>query len=164
MSSSSSVLWLNTLFAFDWLHEEQVETENNQFENSQQFPIRVIIADIDRLKEINDTFGHNTSDQVLAKLVNLFSDVFRQEDIVSRLGGDEFAILLPNTDVSIAKNIIKRIEKHLIAYNRRHMELPIYFSMGISTAKQSESLEEHLKNADYLMDEGKKFKNREIKT
>jgi len=141
-----------------------LETEIKRLENSRQFPISVVMADIDGLKDINDTFGHSTGDQVLVNLANLFSDVFRQEDIVSRLGGDEFVILLPNTNASIAKKIIKRIEKQTITYNKRHMDLPIYFSMGISTAKQGESLEEHLKNADNLMYEEKQTKKRGIKT
>jgi diguanylate cyclase (GGDEF)-like protein len=140
------------------------ETEIERLENSRQFPISVIMADIDGLKDINDTFGHSTGDQVLVNLANLLSDVFRQEDIVSRLGGDEFVILLPNTDASITKKIIKRIEKQNIAYNKRHMDLPLNFSMGISTAKQGESLEEHLKNADNLMYEEKQKRKREIKT
>ena len=133
-------------------------------ENSRQYPISVIMADIDGLKDINDTFGHSTGDQVLVNLANLFSDVFRHEDIVSRLGGDEFVILLPNTDASTTKKIIKRIKKQNIAYNKRHMDLPISFSMGISTAKQGESIEGHLKNADNLMYEEKRTKKRKIKT
>ncbi len=140
------------------------ETEIKRLENSRQFPISVIMADIDGLKDINDTFGHSTGDQVLVNLANLFSDVFRQEDIVSRLGGDEFVILLPNTDASIVKKIIKRIKKQIIAYNKRHKDLPINFSMGISTAKQGESLEGHLKNADKLMYEEKQIRKRELKT
>ena len=141
-----------------------LETEIKRLENSRQFPISVIMADIDGLKDINDTFGHGTGDQVLVNLANLFSDVFRQEDIVSRLGGDEFVILLPNTGASIAKKIIKRIEKQTVAYNKRHMDLPINFSMGISTAKQGESLEGHLKNADNLMYKEKQINKRKIKT
>jgi len=141
-----------------------LETEIKRLENSRQFPISIIMADIDGLKNINDTFGHSTGDRVLVNLANLFSGVFRQEDIVSRLGGDEFVILLPNTGASIAKKIIKRIEKQTVAYNKRHMDLPIKFSMGISTAKQGESLEGHLKNADNLMYEKKRIRKRKIKT
>ena len=137
-----------------------LETEIKRLENSRQFPISIIMVDIDGLKGINDTFGHSTGDQVLVNLANLFSDVFRQEDIVSRLGGDEFVILLPNTNASIGKGIIKRMKKQAVAYNKRHMDLPINFSMGISTAKEGESLEGHLKNADKLMYEEKQKSKR----
>ena len=140
------------------------EAEINRLENSRQFPISVIMADIDGLKDINDTFGHSTGDKVLVNLANLFSGVLRHEDIVSRLGGDEFVIFLPNTDASTTKNIINRIEKKNIAYNKRHRDLPINFSMGISTAKQGESLEGHLKKADNLMYKEKQTKKRKIKT
>jgi len=163
-ASQKSLSYLSTHDTLTGLYNRLFfETEIERLQNSRQFPISVIMADIDGLKDINDTFGHSAGDQVLTNLANLFSNVFRQEDIVSRLGGDEFVILLPNTDASITKKIIKRIEKQNIAYNKRHMDLPLHFSMGISTAKQGESLEEHLKNADNLMYEGKKRK-REIKT
>jgi len=127
------------------------ETESKRLEKSRLFPISIIMADIDGLKNVNDTFGHRTGDQVLINVAGLFTQVFRQEDIVSRFGGDEFVILLPGTDAPIAKKIVKRIKKQVGAYNRKHMDLPINISMGVSTANQGESLKGHLKNADKLM-------------
>ncbi len=127
------------------------EAEFKRLEKSRLFPISIIMADIDGLKNINDTFGHRTGDQVLINVADLFSEVFRQEDIISRFGGDEFVILLPGTGAPIAKKTVKRIKKQVSAYNRKHMDLPINISMGISTANQGESLKGHLKNADKLM-------------
>ena len=137
------------------------ETEFKRLEKSRLFPISIIMADIDRLKDVNDTFGHPTGDKVLINVASLFSEVFRQEDIVSRFGGDEFVILLPSTDALIAKKIIKRIKKQISSYNRKHVDLPINISMGVSTANQGESLKEHLKNADKLMYQEKQKKKRE---
>lgn len=127
------------------------EVESKRLEKSRLFPISIIMADIDGLKNINDTFGHRTGDQALINVANLFSEVFRQEDIISRFGGDEFVILLPSTDAPIANKIVKRIKKQVGEYNRKHMDLPIKISMGVSTANQGESLKGHLKNADKLM-------------
>ncbi|MCD6355838.1 MAG: sensor domain-containing diguanylate cyclase [Anaerolineaceae bacterium] len=132
------------------------ETEFKRLEKSRQFPISIIMADIDKLKYINDNYGHRTGDQALVNVAKLFIQVFRQEDIVSRIGGDEFVVLLPKTDSKIAKKIIKRIRKKISSYNRKHIDLPINISMGISTANQGESLKGHLKNADKLMYEEKK--------
>jgi len=136
------------------------ETEFKRLEKSRLFPISIIMADIDKLKDINDTFGHPTGDQVLINVANLFSEIFRQEDIVSRFGGDEFVILLPSTDAPIAKKIITRIKKQIGSYNKKHVDLPINISVGVSTANQGESLKGHLKNADKLMYEEKQKKKR----
>jgi len=136
------------------------ETEFKRLEKSRLFPISIIMADIDKLKDINDTFGHPTGDQVLVNVASLFSEIFRQEDIVSRFGGDEFVILLPSTDALIAKKIITRIKKQIGSYNKKHVDLPINISMGVSTANQGESLKGHLKNADKLMYEEKQKKKR----
>jgi diguanylate cyclase (GGDEF)-like protein len=136
------------------------ETEFKRLEKSRQFPISIIMADIDGLKLINDNFGHRSGDQVLTNVAKLFSDVFRQEDIVSRIGGDEFVILLPATDAPIAKKVVARIKKQITDYNRKHKDLPISISLGVSTANQGESLKGHLKNADKLMYQEKEEKRK----
>lgn len=55
----------------------------------------LMMLDVDKLKEINDTYGHNTGDYALAKLGALLNETFRKEDIVARVGGDEFVAFLP---------------------------------------------------------------------
>ena len=136
------------------------EAEFSRMEKSRLYPISIIMADVDELKKVNDTFGHSTGDQLLINLANLFSKVFRQEDIISRYGGDEFVILLPGSDASIAKEVINRIKKQIATYNKKHTELPISISIGVSTAKKGESLKDHLKLADKYMYQNKNKKNR----
>ena len=122
------------------------DTELKRLDKSRQFPISIIMVDVDNLKKVNDTFGHSTGDQILIKIANLLSSVFRQEDIISRIGGDEFVVMLPNTSMAVAKLIIERMNNRIDAYNIEHHELPIYISYGVSTASQGESLLGHLKD------------------
>lgn len=116
------------------------ETEFKRLESGRQYPISVIMADIDGLKYVNDNFGHKTGDQMLENVSGLFTEAFRADDIVSRYGGDEFVILLPDTSENVVKKIIKRIKGQISTYNRKHSDLPINISMGVSTANQGESL------------------------
>jgi len=62
----------------------------------------LMLMDLNRFKDINDTRGHHAGDQVLANVGERLASSLRESDTVARLGGDEFAILLPNTDVNNA--------------------------------------------------------------
>jgi len=123
------------------------ETEFARLEKGRLFPISIITAEIDKLKSINDARGKNTGDQLLIAVARLFSNVFRQEDIITRYGGDDFVILLPSADAEVVKAVINRINKQLDAYNKEHGNLPISLSMGFSTANKGDSLKDHLKLA-----------------
>jgi diguanylate cyclase (GGDEF)-like protein len=127
------------------------DTELKRLDKSRQFPISIIMVDVDNLKKVNDTFGHSTGDQILIKVANLLTSVFRQEDVISRIGGDEFVVMLPNTSMAVVKLIIERMNNRIDAYNIEHQELPIKISFGVSTASQGESLLGHLKISDDLM-------------
>jgi diguanylate cyclase (GGDEF)-like protein len=127
------------------------DTELKRLDKSRQFPISIIMVDVDNLKKVNDTFGHNTGDQILIKIANLLTSVFRQEDIISQIGGDEFVVLLPNTSMAVVKLIIERMYNRINTHNIEHQELPINISLGVSTASQGESLYGHLKISDDLM-------------
>lgn len=57
-------------------------------------PLALIIIDIDRFKEVNDTYGHETGDEILKKVANVIQETFRTQDCVARIGGDEFAVIM----------------------------------------------------------------------
>jgi diguanylate cyclase (GGDEF)-like protein len=128
-----------------------IETEFSRLEKSRQFPISIITAEIQDLKKINDTQGYKAGDEMVINVARLFAGVFRPEDILSRYGGDEFAVILPSVDPSTAQVVIGRIEKQLNAYNKKHTKQPINISVGVSTAKQGDSLKAHLKLAEKMM-------------
>lgn len=73
----------------------------------------LILLDIDHFKRINDTFGHPTEDRVICALADLCVNQSRATDLVARLGGEEFAIILPDTNITDAKNLAERIRKHV---------------------------------------------------
>lgn len=136
------------------------DTELNRLDKSRQFPVSIITADMDHLKQVNDTFGHDVGDQIIKDVALLLTLSFRQEDIVSRIGGDEFVVLLPNTGISEVNTIIERMNNRFDAYNINHADIPIHISLGVSTASQGEPLEGHLKISDDLM---YKEKSRKLK-
>lgn len=131
------------------------ETEFTRMEKSRLFPISILMAEIDELKNVNDSIGFNAGDQVLIAVARLFSKVFRQEDIITRYGGDDFVILLPGADASVVKTVLNRIEKQIATYNKEHSNLPISISMGVSTANKGDFLKDHLKVAYELMHQDK---------
>ena len=144
----NSVAYFSTHDALTGLYNRLfLETESDRLENSRLYPISVIAAEVNALKNLNDAFGFNTGDQMLINVAKLFTRVFRQEDIISRYGGDDFVVLLPGADAAVVKAIINRIEKHIEDFNKEHADLPISLSMSVSTANKGESLKAHLKLA-----------------
>ncbi len=127
------------------------EEELERHERGRQFPISLIIADIDDLKVINDNLGHAQGDDVLRRAAQLLSSVLRADDIVARIGGDEFAVILPRTNAGQADLVLKRIEDGLKFANLDSTKVPLCLSFGVATAEQGSSLQEMLKHADDSM-------------
>jgi len=126
------------------------EVELVRFEQSREYPISIIMADIDGLKFTNDTKGHSAGDELLRQGANVLSSVMRTGDIVARIGGDEFAALLPQTDSDTVKTIVERIRNKIDEYNSSQPNLLFNISLGCATA-ESNSLIQTLKIADQYM-------------
>jgi diguanylate cyclase (GGDEF)-like protein len=71
--------------------------------------LTVMLLDLDRFKEINDTLGHHVGDRVLQVIGERLAGTLRESDTVARLGGDEFAIILPDTDSGKSKVFVEKI-------------------------------------------------------
>jgi len=119
--------------------------------------LALLVMDLDRFKEINDTLGHHVGDELLMQVSHRISAVLRDSDTVARLGGDEFALLLPNTNVENAIACVERISQALNKpFNISQQEITASFSIGIAMFPQhGKDLESLLKYADIAMYQAK---------
>ncbi|MCX6080694.1 MAG: diguanylate cyclase [Chloroflexi bacterium] len=127
------------------------ESEIARLERGRQYPISLILVDVDKLKTVNDRDGHSAGDVVLKRTAQVLNAAFRAEDIITRIGGDEFVVILPNTSTMAAAAAGERLQRVLKDHNATHAELPLSFSVGISTAEISTLLTEAFKAADEEM-------------
>lgn len=118
--------------------------------NSESFAI--LMLDIDRFKNINDTYGHRKGDEVLNRIGECIRSSVRKTDIVARYGGEEFIIILRNVDLNEAKNIGEKIRVNIQQLRVSPIEEPITISIGISLfPKHSQFKEELIEKADQAL-------------
>jgi len=122
--------------------------------------ISTIMLDIDKFKNVNDTYGHKVGDDVIIKLAEILQKYQRKSDIVCRYGGEEFVILLPNTNINGAKivsnNIRALVEQNIILLDNKE-KLKFTISLGVSQIDTQNELniEPSLKRADDALYEAK---------
>lgn len=132
------------------------EEELRRLSTSREYPITLILGDIDVLKLVNDTLGHDEGDRLLIACAQVLKRALRSTDVVARVGGDEFVVFLPRTDEKSGRKILERILQAVESYNREQPGLPLSISFGMATAESPEQpLKEVYKKADDLMYENK---------
>ncbi|ACB86008.1 HD domain-containing phosphohydrolase [Natranaerobius thermophilus] len=123
-----------------------LEEEIERLDVERQLPISIIIADVNGLKLINDTFGHDRGDDLLENAAGILKKVCRQEDIIGRWGGDEFVILLPQTSYTNAQQVLSRIHNECKRYELQT------FALGVATKTSKEqSIKQVFKRAEERM-------------
>jgi diguanylate cyclase (GGDEF)-like protein len=112
--------------------------------------VSLILFDLDRFKQINDTYGHQAGDQALLTVVARVKSVLREPDIFARFGGDEFALILPNTSLHRAVTVAERLRVvvNSSSFPYEGHELQISLSVGVAAARADDSLETLLERAD----------------
>lgn len=116
-------------------------------------PFCAMIFDIDHFKRINDHYGHKVGDQVLQILAERCQKTSRTIDLTCRYGGEEFVILLPETNLDVAKRIAERLRQFIMnePFPTDSGALRITISMGVSEAKENDTLHTLIERADVAL-------------
>ncbi len=133
------------------------EEELKRLDTGRQLPLSIIIADLNNLKYLNDSYGHFEGDKLLKKAAIVLKKSCRKEDILARWGGDEFTMLLPQTTFKSAEKIKQRIEQ--LAAKESIKGLPVSLAIGVATKKKEEvNVVEIIKEAEDNMYKDKRLK------
>jgi diguanylate cyclase len=116
-------------------------------------PLSLLMCDIDKFKNFNDTWGHQTGDQVLRLVANCLSENVKGRDTAARYGGEEFAVVLPQTALGDAINLANQIRikvesKKLVKKSTGDILGTITISVGVTQYDPNESAEDFLSRAD----------------
>lgn len=104
-----------------------------------RMPLSVLMADVDKLKFVNDAHGHGCGDRALALVAEVLRDTCRSRDVAARFGGDELALPLPRTRVSKAKVVAQRIRTEL-ARRRELLGAPLASLVFVSVVVDLEAV------------------------
>ncbi|MDZ7862255.1 GGDEF domain-containing protein [Acidovorax sp.] len=126
-----------------------LETLDYEIQRYQRTPhsLSVLMLDIDHFKTINDTFGHLEGDTMLLKVAQVVSGACRQTDSVGRYGGEEFLIVLPETNITDAKDLAERIRLAMKDCPTKTGDA-LTCSIGVATLTESQEILELIKVAD----------------
>lgn len=152
-------------------HDDLTGLRNRTFYNQvvddlnreERFPFSIIFIDVDKLKLVNDAFGHSMGDELLKKVSEVIEGSCREEDLVFRWGGDEIVILLPDTRAEVRKKVRERICARMREAEFEPIDL--LFSTGGSTAERKirdESFDYLLQEAEERMYERKLERQKEV--
>ena len=114
-------------------------------------PLSLVMADIDHYKAVNDHYGHQVGDEVLFEFAQLLKKNCREEDFPARYGGEEFAILLVPANEDEAFNQVERLRSTIEKTVFSDYKLRITASFGITSLRDSESIDTLLRKADQAL-------------
>jgi len=133
VQAMATIDWLTNLYNrrhFFRLGEDEIVRARRY-----RHPISVLMIDIDHFKAVNDTHGHTVGDEVLAAIASRLLGGLRQSDIAGRYGGEEFAVVLPETDVTSATQIVaERLRDAIAARTIDTARGPLQLTISVGVA------------------------------
>ena len=117
----------------------------------------LILADIDRFKQINDKFGHDCGDSVIAAVADALRNALRDEDVVARWGGEEFLVVLPDCDSENARLVAQKLREAVAQLTLEYEGHAIYptLSFGVVSGDQHQKVQDLICQADHCLYQAK---------
>ena len=117
---------------------------------SEEYPLCIVMADIDHFKSVNDTHGHLAGDGVLKEVAKRIKGSLRGFDVVGRYGGEEFMLILHKADLANARMVAERIRSRIAAtpIDLQDALLDVTISMGVAMAQTDEDVNSLVERAD----------------
>lgn len=144
---------------FDAVLPKLIADSKNAPEDSTERNLTVVMFDIDKFKSVNDTYGHQCGDHIIAECGKLMKNSFRKTDIVCRYGGEEFLVLLPGCDLLTGAKIADKIRSKLqnTEISWQNQTIPTTMSGGVSQLdlESGESGEKLVSRADEALYQAK---------
>jgi len=128
------------------------EEQLSRLDSGRFDPVAIIECDVDGLKMVNDTLGHQAGDILIITTAAILRESFRESDVVARVGGDEFAIALPSSSSKALEEACERIHTTLAKHNEENPLIPLSFSIGAALGDtRNSSIGQIYRNADAEM-------------
>jgi len=127
-------------------HDDQTGLYNRRFfeeellrhDTSRNLPLSIIMGDVNGLKLVNDSFGHQVGDELLIACANAIKNACRKDEIIARIGGDEFAIIISNSSPDQIEGIIERIKNNLVKYSVSGLNVSVSFGFETKTSTEQD--------------------------
>lgn len=127
------------------------EEELARLGRGRRYPISLVLADLNGLKQVNDGRGHAEGDKLIRRAVEVLQASVRADDVVARVGGDEFALILPATDAAAAEQALARIRSLAELNNKYYGPTVLSLALGAATGEAGSHLADVLREADDRM-------------
>jgi len=130
---------------------EEILTRELRRSSPSEAPLAILLVDIDRFKNVNDTFGHQAGDEVIRRVALALRDSLRPADALSRFGGEEFVILLRNSTAIQAEEVACRLRANIADMDDLPGRIRLTVSVGVAAGQFHEDPETLMRRCDQAM-------------
>ena len=145
---------------------ESAETLHRRMKNSERFIFSVVVIDINDLKKINDTYGHEYGDILIQNAASILRNVWDRKCIY-RIGGDEFAVVYADVEKETVEKQMQMLEEEVNKFNRSNNNECLFLQMAVGMSSYNYEIDKEymdvFRRADEAMYENKKMKKNKIK-